>query len=168
MAIPQVVVPIDDRVARRAVQSEQRDIAWRVVAVMGAMLGVVGWIDLGLLYVPQRFGNAQWEFGTISATFNALPLATLSTAALVTASLFAGWRRWVGVLTMFVGLVTLLLVGLTALYVLDIPVLLQGATPEIRPILLKSIAKTSAFALVYVAAYVWLGLACWRTLRTTR
>lgn len=168
MASPRVVVPIEERVSRPSSRSDERDMAWRVVSVIGVLLGVVGWLDWGLLFVPQKFGTAQWEFGTISTSFNALPLATLSAAALATASIAAGRRRTMGALSIFAVLVTLVLIGLAGLFALDVPVLLGSAAPELRPVLWKSIAKTSVFAVVYIVTYAWLALACWRTLQKTR
>lgn len=52
------------------------DLAPLLIAA-GAVLAVAGWVDVGLFYRPLRFGDAEWEFGTIAQTFDAMPLATL-------------------------------------------------------------------------------------------
>src|SRR5689334_14868275 len=68
------------------------DAARRVLGAAGLVLAIVGWTDWALLWVPLRFGVVEWEFGTISQSFDALPLATIGTAALVAAALNGGWR----------------------------------------------------------------------------
>jgi hypothetical protein len=139
--------------------------AWRVVALVGAVLGVVGWLDWLLLWIPFRLGNPDWEFATASAAFDAMPLGTIGVAALAAGAGARGWR-WVA---RSVGagcwIVAAVLLGIYAVYVLDVPVMLKGVDPLLKPVLLKAIGKTSVFALVYVVTYLWLGVACWRMLR---
>jgi hypothetical protein len=141
------------------------DSARGVLAATGAVLAIVGWVDWALLWVPLRFGTVEWEFGTISASFDALPLATIGSAVFIAAALNGGWRRTLivaGVVMPLFATGFLLVIGV---YLLDIPVLLRDAGEAIRPVLLKAVAKTSLYAVLYTITYAWLALTCWQAVR---
>jgi len=44
---------------------------------------------LALLWYPLQFGSADWEFGTISAYLNGMPLGTLGLALLAAGAIGA-------------------------------------------------------------------------------
>jgi hypothetical protein len=136
-----------------------------VLAVTGVALAVVGWVDWLLLWVPLNFGSVEWEFGTIGQSFDALPLATIGTAALIAAAIGGGWRRTLVVTAGLAFAVAITLGLILAIFLLDIPILLEGAAGAVRPVLLKAVAKTSLYGLLYVTTYAWLGLACLRVVR---
>lgn len=141
------------------------DGARKVLAVTGIALAVVGWVDWILLWVPLNFGAVEWEFGTIGQSFDALPLATLGTAALIAAAISGGWRRTL-ILTAGVAFaVALTLAVILGIFLLDIPILLQGSANAVRPVLMKAVAKTSLYGVLYVFTYAWLGLTCLRVIR---
>jgi hypothetical protein len=129
------------------------------------VLAIVGWTDWLLLWVPLQFGVVEWEFGTISQSFDALPLATIGTAALVVAALNGGWRRTLtiaGTSALVIGVLLLLVLGV---FVLDIPIVLKGVNGPMRPVLVKAMAKTSLYGLLYTSTYAWLGFTCWQAIR---
>ena len=48
-------------------------VAWDLLGWLGFALFVVGGADFLLTWFPERFGNPEWEFGTITASLNAMP-----------------------------------------------------------------------------------------------
>src|SRR6185503_6093422 len=37
---------------------------WPMLFMAGCILTVTGWADVALFWIPPRFGEADWEFGT--------------------------------------------------------------------------------------------------------
>lgn len=166
MSAPDVLV-LNSRpkAAKAAAVPSTLDSARAALGGMGIALALVGWIDWALLWFPLQFGTVEWEFGTISSSFDALPLATIGTAAIVIAALAGAWRRTllvIGVLSMLAAVSFVLVFGI---YLLDVPVLLQGAVEAVRGVMMKAIIKTSSYALLYTATYAWLGVLCVRAFR---
>ncbi len=138
---------------------------WLILAVLGVTIAVIGWTDLALLWYPLNFGNPEWEFGTISAHYDGLPLGTIGLATSAVAVMGLGWRLATRVLSGLFALITLGLVGIFVIYLLDVPVALGGVAPAIVPIIKKAIAKAVVFATVYMAFYGWLSVYLWRKTR---
>jgi hypothetical protein len=141
------------------------DDALRVLTWVGGLLGIAGFIDVVLLWVPPAFGRPEWEFGTVGATFDALPLFTLGMTVLVVASLARGWR-W-GVVAAGVGSAVAVLVLLAALvlWLLNAPLAWKGVAPDVRPALLKVMFKTVAMASIYLGLFGFVGVMAWRRVR---
>ena len=151
-----------------------------VLLAVGIVLAIAGLVDVGLFYWPLRFGDAEWEFGTIAQTFDALPLPTLG-LALVAVGLWArggrpAWTRAMALI--FLGAAAIVLI-LSAIFLLDVPVALKalsraaaaakqrGLTPNpvVSSGLKRGIAKASVFAVTYVAGYAAIGVSLWRGVR---
>lgn len=134
--------------------------AWAILLFTGIAVTVVGWFDLGLLWYPIRFGNVEWEFGTISAHLNGMPLGTVG-FGLVAAALVAQHRStrplaWVA------GLIVASHLAIGAIYLLDVPVALKGSAPQVIPMLKKGMLKAGVYLLVYLAFYTVLAIRLWR------
>lgn len=143
----------------------------------GVIFSLVGWVDVGLFYYPPRFGEAEWEFGIIAQTLDAMPLPTLGLLMFAMAARASGagiaWRRLVAALAI---LVMLAIIVLTIVFVLDIPVALraldqaqQAATargqttnPAVRSGIKRVIAKVVIYAVGYMMAYAAIAFAMWR------
>src|SRR5262245_56246877 len=67
-----------------------RDFAWYLLGWSGLVYILVGGIDILLAWYPIEFGNAEWEFGTISATLDRLPLATVGAMFILAAGVARG------------------------------------------------------------------------------
>ena len=154
----------DDKSRAARFEAEQSTL-WLILAALGLTLAVIGWTDLALLWYPLNFGDAEWEFGTISAHYDGLPLGTIGLATSAVAVMALGWRLATRVLSGLFALITLGLVGIFAIYLLDVPVALGGVAPAIVPIIKKAIAKAVVFATVYMAFYGWLSVHLWRKTR---
>ncbi|MGH7679157.1 MAG: hypothetical protein ACRENU_11865 [Gemmatimonadaceae bacterium] len=137
-------------------------VTWTIATGLGATLAVVGWTDLALLWWPPRFGNAAWEFGTIGAHIAGMPLATIGTGLLSAAAIGRGWRRMARVLSIVSLLIAAATAALMVFYALDIAPAWRGVSEAARPALVKAVLKTSVFAVVYAATYIWLGRLLWR------
>ncbi len=130
---------------------------------VGIVFALVGGFDLLLTWYPLDFGNRDWEFGTVTAMLDGLPVTTLGLALLLGAAVARG-RRWL-VRTMAVVFVALAVVIVLAamLYATDVPIALQSMTdPLIALGLKKAIAKTTVQALLYPVAFVWIAVKAWR------
>jgi len=153
-----------------------------ILIAMGAVLAIAGIVDVAPLYWPLRFGDAEWEFGAIAQTLNAMPLPSLG-LALVAVGVWARGGRpiWCRALAItFLGAAAVVtLLGI--IFLLDVPVALRalaratavarqrGVTPNpgVASGLHRGIAKAVAFAAIYVLGYATIGLTMWRGVRRT-
>lgn len=143
-----------------------RSAGWRALGAVGVLFLVVGLTDLVLAWTPPRFGNADWELGTVTAMFNNLPVPSMGVGlALAGAAALESVRvqRIVGGIALL--LVIWSLVG-AVLFVLTVPLAL-GTITEAGPrqALMTSIVKTSAQIVVYIVFYVWAVRFAWTRAR---
>jgi hypothetical protein len=131
---------------------------WSILLLLGTALTIVGWVDIALLWWPLSLGNVEWEFGTISATFDGLPLGTIGLSLAGAAAL--GGRRFgiaraagIAMLVVAFGLIAIYL-----LYLLTLAPAWRGTPEAVQPSLLKAAIKTTIFAITYVTAFAWIGL----------
>ena len=140
-------------------------LGWALVGIVAALQGIIGWLDWGLLWVPLKFGNAEWEFGTIAGAFQGLPLATFATAALAATAVSRGWTRTTAAVGAFGILMALVLLGLLGVFGLDIPLAIKNTDPAVGSAVKKVILKTGLLGLLSVATYGTIGICCLRALR---
>lgn len=136
---------------------------WTVIAYSGFVIAVVGWFDLALLWYPLLFGNREWEFGTISAHLNGMPLSTVGLSLFVAGAIGRGWRRVNRILSVFCMLVVVGLLVISIMYLLDVPLALRAAPIQVKQALKKAILKAGVFAVVYTVWYAWLARFLWRS-----
>jgi hypothetical protein len=136
----------------------------------GVAFGIIGAVDLVLLWVPVRLGDPIWEFGTLSRTLDNLPMAVLG-IALITIGLVRHPDRnprWVQVAAVALALGVLLLVATAMLYGLA-AVAVVGRTPvEQMDAIGRAIIKNVAELVVYIGAFGWMSAACWQSLESLR
>jgi hypothetical protein len=118
-------------------------------------------VDLALLRYPLQFGSVEWEFGTISAHLNGMPLGTMGLILLAAGTLGSGWRCMARGLAVFCAVVAVGVVSLSVIYLLDVPVALKGA-PQVKSLLIRAIVKAGMFAITYTTLYAWLARFLWR------
>lgn len=151
-----------------------------ILIVAGILLAIAGWVDVGLFYYPPRFGEAEWEFGIIAQTFDAMPLPTLGLVLLALGIRARGgsigWSRAMAVVLAVVGLLCL---AALVLFALDMPLALkamqraaaQARNPQAALIssgLKRGMAKAIVFAVCYSLAYGWMVVVMWRVPREAR
>lgn len=140
--------------------------AWKWIGWFSLVLAVVGFADWMLTWYPFHFGSAEWEFGTITATFSGLPLITMGFAGLLGAAMARG-VRWQVVVVGVVVLVWLLWVaGALALFLLDVPVALKSVQGAARVGVIKAIVKTTFLGVVFSATYAVAGIGALRYARS--
>lgn len=169
MAAPQILVA---EPSRRRESIHVRDssaagaIGWSFLGWVGLAFALVGFLDIALAFLPSAFGNAEWEFGTISVTLNGLPLPALGLAMVLAAGVVQGNRWKVNGAVVMLALLTLLLVGAAFLYITVVPVALRDVTNDaVRTGLLKSIVKALTLLVLYPTLFVCIAIAGWRAAR---
>ncbi|HJU75731.1 MAG TPA: hypothetical protein VJ717_18450 [Gemmatimonadaceae bacterium] len=133
-----------------------RSNGWLALGAVGVLFLVVGLTDLVLAWTPPRFGNADWEFGTVTAMFNNLPVPSMGVGlALAATSALESVRgqRVVGGVALL--LVIWSLVG-AVFFALTLPLALGAINePGPRQALMTSTVKTGVQIVVYTVFYVW-------------
>ena len=158
MTEPRVVVGKSDH--RGASPPEA---VWRLLGGLGLLFVIVGGADLALTWLPLGFGNPEWEFGTVTAMMDGLPVPTLGLVAVAGAARLAGARWLARVVSVVLAVLALWIVGAAILYVTTVPLALRAVTdPVIRAGLDKAVTKTAVQCVAYPIGLVWLAVAAWR------
>lgn len=147
------------------VKARSMDRAWSVAVVAGAVFAILGWTDVLLLWYPLRIGTPEWEFATISGTFDALPLATIGTLVLVAYLVMRGrqlTQRIAG--GMLVG-VSLAFVAAFILFALSFVTGIAAVGADTKWILYRAGIKTAVSALAYTTVYVVFARSLFRATR---
>lgn len=133
---------------------------WQVLLTVGLLFVVVGGADVALVWYPARFGVPEFEFASVAASLNSLPVVTMGVALLVAASSKLALRK-----TAWLALVVIVLLGLLVLvggvlFGLTVPLALQA---EVEPTILTGIKKQVAKGVVQLVGYgvTYLLLARW-------
>lgn len=145
------------------------DRAWQraapVFAALGLAITAVAALDLGLAWVPAQFGNPEWEFGTVTRTFDSLALGTTGLGWLLIWSVVRKVRWALVALGLVFVLLLVGIVGGLVLYWLNVPVALGAVPAEAGTMLKRSVARSSVFGTTYLALYAWLSWFTWRAWR---
>src|SRR2546426_806988 len=94
MTGPKVLVPAPAQSSARAPLPPAPDFGWLLLGSLGLVFTVVGGTDVLLTWVPVRFGNPEWEFGTVTSSLDGLPLVTMGLVLMLAAGTARG-MRWV-------------------------------------------------------------------------
>ena len=135
--------------------------------VLGWLFTIIGLLNTLLLWVPLRFGSPEYEFASVAASLDGLPItmmgltiALAASRAELTSSLLA--------VTILLWVVAVLVVAAGVLYWLNVPLALGAVTePMIRLGIKKSMLKVTTQAVLYPAAMVYLALIGSRRTKTT-
>lgn len=136
-------------------RSEQSTGTLRVLELLGLAIAVIGFTDVALLLLPPDFGSLEWEFATMSAFLDGLPLGTVGIGLLGAAE--TGLRR-VGalrVLAVLCLLLTLVVCAGTVLHAINVQTVFQIAQPGTETALRRAVIKSFVFAATYVAFFAW-------------
>jgi hypothetical protein len=139
-------------------------VGWQFLRLIGVAFAVVGGMDLLVAWVPQSFGQPEWEFGTISQTLDGMPVFALGLALVLTAAVVEDNRRLARVLAgVFVGLGVVILL-MAVLYLTVVPLALKSVPdPVIRQGLMKAIVKAGTQSVAYPTMFTWVGIKAWRS-----
>ena len=159
---PRILVDPSRAAARGRVLPPDADQAWRWIGWLGLVLALAGIGDWMLAWIPLRFGNVEWEFATIVTTTSGLPLVTIGFAGLVGCAVARG-IRWLLIVTGSVVLLwAIVLLGVLAVFMLDVPVALKMVSGPAHLGVVKATTKTIGLALMFSAVYCFLGISALR------
>ena len=152
--------------AGRVDEADAMSAGWRVLRMIGFVLLVVGVLDLALAWFPLRFGTPEWEFGTISATLNNMPVPAMGLALLLA---YAAAERNVGVLVavaVWGAVMTVFLSVAAVFYGLDVPLALRAVQ---NPVALRGLKTGMIKAVISLIGYggfhVWAAVFAIRRMR---
>ena len=122
---------------------------WSVLGWTALAFLVVGGFDFALTWYPPDFGNREWEFGTVTASLNGIPILLLGIALLLAASIPLR-RRWWTLLAALSALVMLVWIAVSAvLWATNVPLALQSVPPELATGIKRAMAKTVVQSIAY-------------------
>lgn len=139
--------------------------AWAAAMWLGLMLALPGWLDIALLFVPAQWASIDWEFGTIAATFSALPVGSFGLAAASVGAVAGGAGRMTRLLAVLWALATLVLLAMATVFALDVPVVLRAVDQANRYGVTQVIMKTGLLAMLYVIVFAAMTVWCWKRSR---
>jgi len=154
--------------ASRADEGELTRAAWSVVVAIGLTLLVVGLVDLFLAWFPLRFGSPEWEFGTISATLNNLPVPAMGLALVLAHGVAAERRGQLAAVGIWSAFVVLFLAVCAVFYALDVPLAMRAVQdPVMRRALKAGVVKAVASLGAYGLFHMWSAVFAFRRYRKT-
>lgn len=139
--------------------------AGAIVGWVGLAFLLVGGADFTLTWVPTNFGNPEWEFGTLTASLNGLPVPLFGLAGVFWAGETARRKGVVAFATLCAVCFLLVILYGLVLWATNIPLALQSVPPEIARGLKRALLKTSVQGVVYPLVLAYLARRGWRVLR---
>lgn len=138
---------------------------WAILGWIGLAFLIVGGADFALTWYPMDFGNREWEFGTVTQSFNGLPIVVLGLGLLLTSSVLTD-RRWLALVAAIgaLGLLLWVLAGVV-LWLTTVPMALSGTPVQVLTGMKKAIARTAVQSVTYP---VILGYLLWRAVGAMR
>jgi hypothetical protein len=140
----------------------------RALYPVGAALVLFPLSDIGSRLVPPNFHNLQWRFAVVGLGLSSQSVLILGVTLLGLVAALRENRGLLRALSVFTGLISLLLVGGLALFALD-TLQLRGVirNPAAKPQLTKMAISASMAGVLHTIAYVGLTIALWRATRRT-
>lgn len=140
---------------------------WSLVGWLGAGLALVGGLDLLLTWIPLNFGDVEWEFGTVTATFNGLPVLALGLGLSLGSAVARDRRRTTLLFSVLFVLLAVLVLGAAIIYATTVPMAL-GAVGDggIRTGLMKAVVKAAGQSVIYPTLFLIVGVIGIRTARS--
>jgi len=134
--------------------AEDFRLGWSLVWVMGWLFAVVGLLNTVLIWIPLRFSSPEYEFTSVAASLDGLPLALMGMTLALAASRASGRVKSATALIVLLLVVTLLVVVGGVLYWLNVPLALNALKNQPVPRLgiVKSVIKVTAQVVLYSAA----------------
>ena len=83
LAAPQILVPEEEIAVARRRLPPAPDYGWYLMGWLGLVFVIVGGSTLVMSWYPPLIGNPQWEFGTVSSTYDNLPITALGLGLLL-------------------------------------------------------------------------------------
>lgn len=123
---------------------------------IGLAFLIVGGTDFALAWFPPSFGTREWEYATVTQSFNGLPILLLGVGLLTVASEL-GARRWWGLVGL--GASALLLVwvlGGAVLWAMNVSLALETVPDDVAIGVQRAAVRTAVQILAYVPVLAYL------------
>ena len=140
-------------------------LAWAVLGWAGIVFLIVGGSDFALTWYPMNFGNREWEFGTVTASFNGLPILVMGVGFLLAASLQLGRKWWAGLAFVVSAILTLWIIAGAFIWATNVPLALQAAPAEVMTGIKKALVKTTIQSLTYPVLFGFLAYKSFQVVR---
>ncbi len=145
-------------------EGESWSYAWSLVLGAGAVLFVVGLVDVVLAWYPLRPADPLWEFGAVGRYVSSLPVLATG-LALVGAAAVLTERRATARMVATLGLVlAMTIVAGYVAYLVDVPFALRMATSQTEPRIRESIVRVTFMSLAFSALFFGVGVSVIRHL----
>ena len=151
------------RGAPLASTSEGGRASWTLLGLAGVAFFVVGVLDLTLAWVPSAFDSAAWEFATITASMNGLPLPAMG-LILVLCSAIARDSRWQArAIAILLVLLSVLVLAAGFLFATVAPAAFaQVESDLLRTGLVKAVTKTGLLTILFPVLFLIAARVGWR------
>jgi len=138
----------------KAESAHDFSLGWSLLWVMGWLFTVVGLLNTVLIWVPLRFGSPEYEFTSVAASLDGLPLALMGMTFALASSRASGRLKSATAVVVLLVVVTLLVLAGGVLYWLAVPLALNALKNQPLPRLgiEKSIVKVTVQVVLYSAA----------------
>jgi Ca2+/Na+ antiporter len=158
---------ISSTTATRSGSRNSSPFAWDLLGLLGFALFVVGGSDFLLSWFPWRFGNPEWEFGTITAALNAMPAGLMGLTLLLIWAHQSESAVWTRVLSGVILIWSVVLVALAVIYGLTLPLAARGfAVPNVGVGLKRAIARSLVQLVIYPVVMLWMAARGFRQARS--
>jgi hypothetical protein len=147
---PPKIILAEEKKSRARPLPQAPDVGWYLLGAVGVGFAVVGSADLALVWYPPNFGNAEFEFGSVTSALNNLPIVVLGLTMWLGSGAARGQRWVVRLASLLLLLLTVAIAMGTVLYLTDVPLALRA---EVEPLVLIGIKKSIAKTLVQAAVY---------------
>ncbi len=156
MSTPRILVKPEERA--RALPSPDPEAAWYLLGGIGFVFAVVAGADLALAWYPLAFGDAEWEFGTVTTVLNGLPLLAVGLGLLFAAGVARG-RVWlVRIASGLLLAAALVILAALVLYATTLSTALSTVEPNLKGGLIKGIVRTTLQGVLYPVGFIWMAV----------
>jgi hypothetical protein len=162
MNAPKILVREDEEAKKRRLIPTP-DLGWYLLGAVGLVFAIVGGIDIALVWYPSNLGNPEFEFGSVAASFNNLPLVSLGLTMWMAGGVARG-QKWVvrAAATALIVLALLIVIG-AVLFLTNVPMALKAKMePIIMTGLKKGISKTLIQSAAYPVVLFYVAVKAWR------
>ena len=147
---------------------DQEGAATAILRALGTIFAFLGFVEVLLLWSPPQFTNAAWEFATLSRTLDGMPMVALGLALIAYAEIggSASYRR-VRVHSLALGLVSILVLVLAAMYATATPAVLANTPPEAMSGVRRAVIKATVQLAAYFVFFGYIAVSLWKRIRAS-
>jgi len=114
----------------------------------GFALFLLGSTDVALTWLPTSFGNREWEFATVTSSFNGMPVILLGLVLVVATAAWEGRRWWALAGGIVAAGFFLFVLAAIALWATNLPLALESVEGVVLTGLKKAVLKTSVQSVI--------------------